>query len=361
MTEVGPKTGGWWLWRKQAAAALVSAVLPRPTAHTPDLSRPLRVAYLRFDRRVGEVLLQTPLFHAHKSARPNDTILAITHPKMVRILARQPHIDRVVPFAWRGFPLTAESRALWEGLRQLEVDVVVDCSDPTIFSLGHALAARLVPGSMRVAFGRGHAAWHNTHVVDAPTPLHEATARALLLGPLGVRAGPALLYEPHPKEPVLVDGVDVVARMQAEPGRHAMLCPGGRLGWRRAQPHHFAALGNALLAAGRTPWLAPGPGEEALCAEVHALCPGAPVLPVTDLDQLAALMRASGVTVCNNSGTMHLAVAAGSRTFALFVRMDPTRWGHHQAEHHMATLDLEDALAPARLALELSRWLGSPA
>lgn len=357
MTAVGPKTGGWWLWRKQAIAAVVTALLPSPRQHALQLHAPLRVAYLRFDRRVGEVLLQTAIFAAHKAARPADTVVAVTHPKMVRVLAGQPHVDVVVPFSWRGFPVTSQSRQLLAGLRALAVDVVVDCSDPTVFSVGHALAARQVAAPVRLAFDRGLAHKHNTQVVPVPTPLHEATARVALLAPLGVQAAPDLFYAPKPCAPVLHNGEDVGALMKAQRGAHVLVCPGGRLGWRRAGVHHFAAVCHAVLQAGRTPWLAPGPGEEELCREVAAACPAARLLDVTDLDQLAMLMQAAGATVCNNSGTMHLAAASASRTFALFVHMDPTRWGHHQRSHVMYRLEPEDPHGAQQLAHAVGAWL----
>ncbi|MBI5495606.1 MAG: glycosyltransferase family 9 protein [Deltaproteobacteria bacterium] len=349
MATVGPKTGGFWLWRKQATASVLTALLPRALAAPLPLERPLRVGYLRFDRRVGEVLLQTPLYAAHKAARPLDTVVAVVHPRMARVLRGQDGIDELVPFSWRGFPLTAESRAWLAALRSLRLDVAVDCSDPTIFSVGHVVATRLTGAPHRVGFHRGPAEAHYTRTVPVPDPVHEASARAALLEPFGVRASPELRFTPHPATPVRVDGADVVARMAAEPGRHAVVCPGGRLAWRRGGAEHFGALAAAVLAAGRTAWLAPGPGEEPLCRDVAALAPGARLLPVTDLDQLGAVMRAAGVVACNNSGTMHLACAVGARTFALFVHMDPVRWGHPQPQHRMYVLDPAAPDATVRL------------
>jgi ADP-heptose:LPS heptosyltransferase len=359
MATVGPKQGGLWLWRKQATAQIITALLPAARPAPLPLERPLHVGYLRFDRRVGEVLLQTPLFHAHKAARPQDRLTAIVHPGMVRLLKNQPHLDAVVPFAWRGFPLTSEARGLLASLRALELDVLVDCSDPTIFSVGHVMAARLARAPFRVGFNRGPAASHFTHPVDVQLPVHEASARASLLLPFGVQAPPTLLFAPHPKAPTLFNGRDVAAWMRSEPGKHAMVCPGGRLAWRRGGADHFAAMSTALMDLGRTVWLAPGPGEDELIAQVLQLAPGANVLPATDLDQLGDLMQAAGVTVCNNSGTMHLAVAVGSRTFALFVHMDPVRWGHHQPQHRMVTLDLADKGGAQALADGVTSWLGA--
>jgi ADP-heptose:LPS heptosyltransferase len=358
MLETGPK-GGLWRVRKRVVSALFTAVSPVPPRAELDLSRPLRVAYLRVDRRVGEVLLQTPLFHAHKRARPQDTVLAVVNARMARVLEGQPGIDQVVPFAWRGFPVHP---AVWRyvgALRDLRVDVAVDCSDPTLFSGAHALAARLTRAPVRASYNRGPAGEHFTHLVDVPTPLHEATARARLLDLFGIQGAPDLKWEPRDGVTVVAGGEDVLARVRAERGRHAVVVPGGRLAWRRLGPSHFGPLCGALAGAGRTPWLAPGPGEEELCRSVAQACPEARVLPVTDLHQLGALMRAADLTVCNNTGPMHLSVAVGARTFALFAVMDPGRWGHHQPGHHMERTDLEAPGESTRLVEVLRGWLAA--
>lgn len=357
MLQGGPK-GVVWRMRKQAWTAMVSAVLPTPTAAPLDLNRPLKIGFLRCDRRLGEVLLQTPIFRALKAHRPADTVVAITHPRMVRVLRGQPDIDEIIPFTWQGFPVTTQSRAGVSLLRPLHLDVAVDCSDPTLFSMGHGMATRLTCAPVRIGFNRGPAADHFTHLVDVPHPLHEASARARLLAPLGITADPCLRFVPQPDKPVMVDkDVDALTLFAAEPGHHAVVVPGGRLAWRRAGPNEFAPLCHGLIHAGRTPWLAPGPGEEELCRAVMHAAPGSRLLSVTDLHQLGALMQSAGVTVCNNTGTMHLSVAVGSRTFALFARMDPTRWGHHQPEHRMVSHELEDPAEPARLRAELDAWL----
>jgi ADP-heptose:LPS heptosyltransferase len=60
--------------------------------------------------------------------------------------------------------------------------------------------------------------------------------------------------------------------------------------------------------------------------------------PPTNLDELAALMRAAGLTVTNNTGPMHLSVAVGAPTLGLFLRMDMERWGHAYPPHRMVDL-----------------------
>jgi ADP-heptose:LPS heptosyltransferase len=118
----------------------------------------------------------------------------------------------------------------------------------------------------------------------------------------------------------------------------AVVNPGGRLGWRRIPPEAFASAARALIASGRNPIVTWGPGEEELARTVVALAPGAQLAPPTSIDELAALMRSAGLTVCNNTGPMHLSVAVGAPTLGLFLRMDMARWGHPHPPHRMVDL-----------------------
>ena len=102
----------------------------------------------------------------------------------------------------------------------------------------------------------------------------------------------------------------------------------------------FSGVTRALAAKGITAIVTWGPGEEALAKEV--LADGAGVLaPPTSLDELAALMAKARVVVCNNTGPMHLSVAVGAKTVALFWKMPIDQWGHTRAPHVMLDLTHE--------------------
>jgi heptosyltransferase-3 len=74
------------------------------------------------------------------------------------------------------------------------------------------------------------------------------------------------------------------------------------------------------------------------------------------LDELAFLMSRARVVVCNNTGPMHLSVAVGAKTVALFWRMPTEQWGHPFAPHEMVELtnepDVEAMVARVVAALE---------
>jgi ADP-heptose:LPS heptosyltransferase len=309
------------------------------------------VLLVRVDERVGEALLTTPLALGLKQLSPPPAVDVLAHRKTARVLEGHPAIDRLLTLdrALLGLgPLAPGVRAVraagpW--------DVVIDCANWEVPSVTSALVSRLVAGDALV-IGPAVAPTgplHDVAVLARTDTRSELAQRLHLLSPLLVP--PHLL--PSFRTPRVPDSLrPFLERVRATP--HAVLVPGGRLGWRRIPPALFAIAGRALAELGRVPIVAWGPGEEALSREVVAAIPGARLAPPTDLDQLAAVLAAAGCTVTNNSGPMHLSVAVGAPTLALFLKMDPERWGYLEAPH--AVLDLTGVIGdPALGSRELEQ------
>ncbi len=340
--------------------ALVAAVLLwrpwRRDAADAALARARKVLLVRVDDRVGEALLLTPLLATLHTRDPRPAVHVVVHPKVARILEGHPAVDCLHVLApqgrWRG-PFAPGIRAL----RDLAFDVVVDCGNWAEPAVTSALVARLAGPRSAVL---GPAVWPVGALRTHPVPplahtRHEVDQRLALLAPLtGLTPTPALSHRPVE---LTGDLAELARALSSTP--HAVVNPGGRLGWRRIPPEVFAAACRALLEAGRRPLVTWGPDEEGLARFVVDAAPGARLAPPTDLDALGALMAAAGCTLCNNTGPMHLSVAVGAPTLGLFLHMDPVRWGHDDPPHRVLDLTPEagDRLAmEARVAAAVQRF-----
>lgn len=286
---------------------------------------------VRIDNRVGEALLTTPLFDALAAA--GHEVHLLTHPKMRRVLAGHPSLTKL--HDWE------RSLTVLRALRAERFDVVINCGNWAEPAVTSSLVSRLING---VVLGPEN--FPSGWLMDVPVAPRSDTQsefiqRAHLGSPLvKVPDQPRLSFKP-------TDPFSVVE------GRYAVINPGGRLGWRRVPPERFAEAAHSLAKRGVTPVVTWGPGEEALVDAVCAACSQAVRAPPTSIDQLAALMRGAVVTVCNNTGPMHLSVAVGCKTLALFLHMDVARWGHDYAPHQMVDLtNATDATALIDAAVE---------
>ncbi|MBK7859529.1 MAG: glycosyltransferase family 9 protein [Archangiaceae bacterium] len=302
------------------------------------LERARRLALVRVDDRVGEALLVTPLVDALAGRYEVDVIV---HQRCVRVLEGHPNIRRVHGLDRRLLALGAFAPGV-SALRSERYDAVINCANWEVQSVTGALVSRLIAGAGVVV---GPAVGAAGLLMDVAVPplvgtQSEVRQRLRLLAPLGVEAGGARLSFRTPRPSQVLE--PYLARARATP--HAVVNPGGRVDWRRVPSRIFSAACRTLLDQGRVPIVTWGPGEEALAREVVAEAPGSELAPPTSLDDLAALMRACGLTVCNNTGPMHLSVAVGARTVALFLNMPSERWGYAEAPHRVVELAAADTI-----------------
>lgn len=286
---------------------------------------------------IGDVIHALPVARALRKALPGATLTWIAEAREARLVRGHPDLDHVLvadtrgwrrgllrppaaPAAWR------EIRGLRAALRALDIEAAIDLQGLVKSGLvTWATGARL-----RIGFARSHcreplnACFTTRRVVPPPEAVHVVEQYLSLLRPLGIEGA----------------GVEfrIPVRAEAEQRMEAFLAdngvgPGERLvalhpGAGRPEKHwpvaSFGLLARRLSEYPRTRvcvvW---GPGELPLArALVEAARAPCLLAPPTDLDELAALLRRSGLVVAADTGPLHLAAAVGTATLGLF---GPTR------------------------------------
>lgn len=353
----------WGAVRRALRAQLVRALARVAIATIPSRPRPAEVRsvlVIRVDERVGNVLLTTPLLRELARGLPTARIDALIARSKVSLVAG---LTNVIPFERRDFfrrPLAFLRLLL--ALRRARYDVAIDASHWHHLSLSSALLLAWTGAPIRIIHDRGDAARFGTHAVAVPPASYEVDAKLALLGPLGIDAADRRLDTAVGRGGAAVERIaawmdGVGARERPRVG----LAPGARKPDHRLPAELFAALGREARALGAIPIVLWGPGEEALAAEV-AHAGDAELAPPTSLDELAALMRTCRAVITNDTGPMHLSVACGAPTIALFAQGDHARWGHRQSPHVVipaAGRPAPDVLADAVCALR--KTLGNEA
>ncbi|MFO0593126.1 MAG: glycosyltransferase family 9 protein [Polyangiaceae bacterium] len=113
--------------------------------------------------------------------------------------------------------------------------------------------------------------------------------------------------------------------------RFVLLHPGASAPSRRYPPELFAEAASLLAErTGRPLVFSGGPEDIALVEDIRARlrAPSVSFAGALDLPDLAALIEAAPLLVCNNSGPSHIAAAAGTRTVVLYALTNPqhTPW-----------------------------------
>ena len=130
------------------------------------------------------------------------------------------------------------------------------------------------------------------------------------------------------------------------------IAPGGgvsfgkkKINFKRWDPENFAELADKLIEGLACEvifvW---GPDEEALIKKIISLMKNKPkIAPPTTIRQAAALMKRCDCVICNDSGPLHVAVAAGARTVSIFGPSNELVYGPYPParEHLVITKDID--------------------
>jgi len=304
-----------------------------------------RLLVIRTDERVGNVLLTVPLLRALRRGLPGARIVFLHAASKRSLVEGLPHVDRLEPFEKRDFFRRPRRFFAQLGrLRRERFDVVIEAGHYHAFSLTAALLARVVRPRAVIGHDRGPARYFFDHPVPPPEGVVQDVAVKLsLLSPLGVPEAGRELETPlardeaarrQMRERLAAQGIDV--------DRLLVLNPGARMAVRRWDAARYGELAVRLAQKfDLEPVILWGPGEEALArAVVEASGDRARLAPPTDLRELAALLSLARAFVTNDTGPMHLGVACGVPTVAVFLATDPERWGHPGAR--FAAVDLRE-------------------
>ncbi|TMJ33332.1 MAG: glycosyltransferase family 9 protein [Alphaproteobacteria bacterium] len=264
-------------------------------------------------RRLGDVLLTTPLIRNIRRGFKGATVDVLVFRGSDAILCGNPDIDRVLTMAER--PSLRETLALARALfRRYDLVVSTQTGDrPTFFAL---LAGRHRVGMVPRAGSTG-ARWKSRvhHVALEHEPqTHRVTQLMALAGALGLD---------RTAEIVCPQGSGMRALAPREP--YAVLHANPFYQYKRWTDAGWRALARALADRGLAVVVTQGP-DPAERAYLDRVWEGAGT-PVTrlalDWGELAALLKRAAVYVGTDTSTTHLAAASGAPTIALYGPTSP--------------------------------------
>ncbi len=301
---------------------------------------------------IGDVVHTIPVLNKLRRRYPEAQLDWLVTPAIAELLRHNPAISNVIEFAredwstpWRLTPYVSYARLALK-LRAAGYDLVVDMHGQL-----RTAAFTLATGApVRIGFDRPRArvwdasprsfpvearkhAWQGaregswiayTHHIPVPTLNLHAVDRYLSIGPiLGLEDGPPDFSFPIPQA--------ADARIALLLGRHGIgdadlvtLAPGTIWETKRWGNDKFAEVARYFMQNGFAVTLIGSRRERSVCDEVARLAPGAVNLAgETTLTELAALVRRSAMSVTNDSGPMHLAVALDRPVVSVFGPTDP--------------------------------------
>jgi heptosyltransferase-3 len=270
-------------------------------------------------RRLGDVLLATPLLRSLRRAYPDAQIHALVFAGTEGMLAGNPDLDAtlVLPARPSARHSLALARRLW---RRYDLAVSTQSGDrPTFFAwaaarrrVGPVDARGLLAGLKRLAVDR---------TIVADDTLHRVADVLRLAAALGIPAVPEVVCPAGP------------ARSQPGPAPppYAVIHAAPVFRYKRWTIAGWRELAAALAARGLSLVATGGPaGEERRYLDQvwdASSCDIRRLDGALDWPDLARLLAAARIYVGPDTSVTHLAAATGCPTVALYGPTDPRRWG----------------------------------
>lgn len=269
---------------------------------------------------LGDVIMALPALQTFRSIFPKVQIT---------VLARPPLDD-----IWRMTGLVADARELPKSLRALKgmaSSLKQDGYDSACL-LPNSFRSALLPWMARIPHRRGVAGQLRTLLLTDPLPQwHDDSAHQLWESARLLGLGPSDLNDFEPRLAINSDEKREIRRkFQVETAVIALIPGAARGAVKRWPAAHFVKAAQLLRSRGHDAFVVLGTAaERVLCETVAAqIGPGARSLAgETSLREFVVLLAASRAVVCNDSGGMHLASAAGTPLVAVFGITDPMKTG----------------------------------
>jgi len=325
---------------------------------------------------VGDVVHTIPVLNKLRRRYPAAQLDWLVTPAIAELLRQHPAITNVIEFEreawskpWRLAPFASYAR-LAAKLRSSAYDLVVDMHgqfrtaaltiaagaparigfDRPRRSVWNASSRKFPEQARKHAWqGAREGSWlAYTHHIAVPTLDLHAVDRYLNVGSiLGLDPEPADFFFPI-AEPASSRVDALLSAHGVDRADIAVMAPGTVWETKHWGSDKFAAVARHFLSKDFAVILIGSQRERGVCEEVAALAPGAVDLAgMTGLSELAALIRRSTISITNDSGPMHLAVALDRPVVSIFGPTDRIWIGPYQRAN--AVLQANLACSPCYL------------
>jgi heptosyltransferase II len=278
---------------------------------------------------LGDVLFTTPFIKAVREANPEGRIACLIHPRCAEILDPNPRIDELILYDEEGIhrSLAGKIRLISE-LRKKDFDTTFILHR----SFTKALITYLAGIKERIGYATKKRSWLLTLTAEEPpADTHKVEYFLGLARSAGIELKGPPSYEFQVQGEDRKFASDMLRGHGAEEAdRVAILCPGGNWDPKRWPKENFASLGDMLAEKIGLKIVISGAAKDAGLADSIANMMRAKAVitcGATSLGTLGALFERACLVIANDTGPMHLAVAVGAPTIALFGPTSPAVTG----------------------------------
>lgn len=337
-----------------------------------DIERIGRILIIRQHDQFGDFLLTTPAIRALRARFPAARLSLVVRAYLYPVARNNPDVDEVLLFHESGFRWRPRDIRSFIDLMRNPVDLAV-----VFNTVSHSLSSDLIAWLSGASAVMGpetptfdhldHNPFYTINVPVNPDPRHQIQRNLDVVRHVGADTDDlsyryAMTVEERAAGRAVIDGL---AEDPGMPGGPVIAVHFGTGDARKRYPVEQLARVCDELAARRSAriLIIPAPGEEGLLRALRAAA-SAPLhsAPSLSLREVAGVIRAADLLVCNDTGVLHLAAAVETPTLSFHATSDPAYWKPHGARHrafYAASQRIEE-IPPDLVCREIIAMLDDP-
>ncbi len=268
---------------------------------------------------LGDVVFSTPVLRALRVANKDAHIACLVISRCEEVLKNNPRINEIIVYDEYGKHQTFLAKLKFiRYLRKKRFDEVYVLHP----SLRRAMIGFLAGIPSRTGYNTKNRSFLLSRSIPAPEHLmHKIDYFLNILKSCGINAVDRncefFINDTDIKEAQQILKKNGVDREE----KYVVINPGGNWMMKRWNAENFAKLGDIIAQKNKLKVVIAGAKKDkGLAVEIESLMKIKPTIitGLTSLHQLAAVMKASGCVVSADSGPMHISVAVGANTVAIF-------------------------------------------
>jgi heptosyltransferase-2 len=338
---------------------------------SPDEFRAMRferILVVRQHNQMGDMMLATPALRAIRETYPGARIGIMSSTLNRGVLANSPFVDHVFTYDKRR---PGSHLSMLRDVRTQHFDLAIVLHTVsfsfTTLILAVLSGARVRIGSASARIGDALTGSYLNITLPLPEPaqlagMNEAEHNLFPLRYVGITT--------NDLSPLIVPGdaserwADAFAPTCWQPGTVKLAVhPGAGKTENIWKPENFAVVVDAL-SGGRALSLAvvEGPADAGAVRRFETACRvRGTIVRGRSITDVAALLKRADLVLCNDTGVMHVACAAGARVLGIFGPTDPVRWAPRSPGLRVVRAPGGDlgALEPSVVAREAEEYLSA--
>jgi len=311
------------------------------TREDVDLRQINKILVVRQDDRIGNLILTTPLLSALRKYFPQAQIWYVASKTFHTLFAKSRLVDEILVAKKKQYIFHPLSLLFFiRRIRKQKFDLAFDASDENNFSLNNSFLVYLSGARYRIGYKKSQShLFLNLEVLCPSANRHASEMHLDLLRYLvGDFKSDGLSIEVDPERKTEVEkylGGNGIQTDDFLVGIHI----GGR-GRKRWEIENFQKVADWITSSSLAKvifvW---GPEEKKTITKIGSRVKGQVVSELFDLPTLSALIERCNLFISTDTGAMHLSVAVGTPTLALFLNSDEIKYGPQGMMHRMVKTD----------------------